>query len=167
MCLIVNVTLLLQVFTVLLQIKEATGATVLEVFETAMVKITCVLEVRARRVGGSNYQVPVEEFVYRVVPHLDFVVVTISRLRGVHTIQDRVLQKKSWMLLTTLVAVKKREEILTVSEALTVHSHTSVGKIGCESVKKITEKIGNRSVLRLQHLRFIFFSRLSLSSTKS
>ncbi|ELU84284.1 hypothetical protein PNI0076_00770 [Streptococcus pneumoniae PNI0076] len=41
-----------------------------------------------------------------------------------------------------------------------MHSHTSVGKIGCESVKKVPEKIGNRSRLRLQPMRFIFFSRL-------
>ena len=42
------------------QIKEATGNDALEVFETAMENIMPVLEVRARRVGGSNYQVPVE-----------------------------------------------------------------------------------------------------------
>ena len=42
------------------QIKEATGNDALEVFETAMDNIMPVLEVRARRVGGSNYQVPVE-----------------------------------------------------------------------------------------------------------
>ena len=38
------------------QIKEATGNVHLEVFETAMENIMPVLEVRARRVGGSNYQ---------------------------------------------------------------------------------------------------------------
>lgn len=48
------------------QIKEATGNDALEVFETAMDNIMPVLEVRARRVGGSNYQVPVE-FVQNVV----------------------------------------------------------------------------------------------------
>src|SRR5574337_16272 len=42
------------------QIKEATGTEAIEVFEQAMENIMPVLEVRARRVGGSNYQVPVE-----------------------------------------------------------------------------------------------------------
>ena len=42
------------------QIKEVIGNDALEVFETAMENIMPVLEVRARRVGGSNYQVPVE-----------------------------------------------------------------------------------------------------------
>ena len=40
------------------QIKEATGNDALEVFETAMENIMPVLEVRARRVGGSNYPSP-------------------------------------------------------------------------------------------------------------
>ena len=41
-------------------IKESTGNDPLEVFEQAMKNIMPVLEVKARRVGGSNYQVPVE-----------------------------------------------------------------------------------------------------------
>lgn len=42
------------------QIKEKTGKDPAEVFETAMNNIMPVLEVKARRVGGSNYQVPIE-----------------------------------------------------------------------------------------------------------
>jgi small subunit ribosomal protein S7 len=41
-------------------IKEKTGKNPLEVFETAMKNIIPVLEVKARRVGGANYQVPIE-----------------------------------------------------------------------------------------------------------
>lgn len=41
-------------------IKEQTGNDPLEVFEEAMKNIMPVLEVKARRVGGSNYQVPIE-----------------------------------------------------------------------------------------------------------
>ena len=41
-------------------IKEKTGEDPLEVFEKAMTNIMPVLEVKARRVGGANYQVPVE-----------------------------------------------------------------------------------------------------------
>jgi len=39
-------------------IKEKTGKNPLEVFEQAMKNIMPVLEVKARRVGGANYQVP-------------------------------------------------------------------------------------------------------------
>jgi len=41
-------------------IKEKSGKNPLEVFEAAMKNIMPVLEVKARRVGGANYQVPVE-----------------------------------------------------------------------------------------------------------
>ena len=41
-------------------IKEQTGEQPLEVFEQAMENVMPVLEVKARRVGGSNYQVPME-----------------------------------------------------------------------------------------------------------
>ncbi|MCB5943037.1 30S ribosomal protein S7, partial [bacterium 210820-DFI.6.52] len=41
-------------------IAEKTGENALEVFETAMENIMPVLEVKARRVSGANYQVPVE-----------------------------------------------------------------------------------------------------------
>ena len=42
------------------QVKERTGEDQLEVFEKAMNNIMPVLEVKARRVGGANYQVPME-----------------------------------------------------------------------------------------------------------
>ena len=42
------------------QIKEITGQDPLEVFDKAMENIMPVLEVKARRVGGANYQVPME-----------------------------------------------------------------------------------------------------------
>src|SRR5574344_1207127 len=42
------------------QIKEQTGKEPMEVFEEAMNNIMPVLEVKARRVGGANYQVPME-----------------------------------------------------------------------------------------------------------
>ena len=42
------------------QIKEKTGKDPLEVFNAAMENIMPLLEVKSRRVGGSNYQVPIE-----------------------------------------------------------------------------------------------------------
>ena len=41
-------------------IKEKTGKDPLEVFETALTNIMPLLEVKARRIGGANYQVPIE-----------------------------------------------------------------------------------------------------------
>lgn len=42
------------------KVKDMTGEEPLEVFEKAMNNIMPVLEVKARRVGGANYQVPIE-----------------------------------------------------------------------------------------------------------
>ena len=42
------------------KVEDTTGENPLEVFEKAMNNIMPVLEVKARRVGGANYQVPVE-----------------------------------------------------------------------------------------------------------
>ena len=48
------------VYTAFDQIQETTGENALEVFEKAMNNIMPVLEVKARRIGGANYQVPIE-----------------------------------------------------------------------------------------------------------
>ena len=51
-------------------IRAKTGKDPLEVFETAMKNVMPVLEVRARRVGGANYQVPIEVRAdRRLAPH--------------------------------------------------------------------------------------------------
>ena len=118
------------------QIKEATGNDALEVFETAMENIMPVLEVRARRVGGSNYQVPVEVRPERRTTLGLRWLVTISRSRGEHT-----LQKKSWMQLTILVQLLKNVKILTVWLKLTVLLLTSAGKIKILRALKKRQKI--------------------------
>ena len=91
------------------QIKEATGNDALEVFETAMENIMPVLEVRARRVGGSNYQVPVEVRPERRTTLGLRWLVTASRARGEHTI--------------------KNAKIHTAWQKQTVRSHTSAGNL--------------------------------------
>ena len=118
----VNVVQLLQSFTELSNKLKATGSDALEVFETAMENIMPVLEVRARRVGGSNYQVPVEVRPERRTTRGLRWLVTIARQRGEHTMVDR-LAKKSWMQRTTLVQLLRNVKILTVWLKLTVHSH--------------------------------------------
>ena len=75
------------------QIKEVTGNDALEVFETAMDNIMPVLEVRARRVGGSNYQVPVEVRPERRITLGLRWLVNASRARGEHTMKDRLAKE--------------------------------------------------------------------------
>lgn len=105
------------------QIEEATGNNPLEVFETAMENIMPVLEVRARRVGGSNYQVPVEVRPERRTTLGLRWLVTISRSRGEHTMQDRLAKEIMDAANNTGAAVKKREDTHRMAEANRAFAH--------------------------------------------
>ena len=105
------------------QIEEATGNNPLEVFETAMENIMPVLEVRARRVGGSNYQVPVEVRPERRTTLGLRWLVTIACNRGEHTMQDRLAKEILDAANNTGAAVKKREDTHKMAEANRAFAH--------------------------------------------
>jgi small subunit ribosomal protein S7 len=105
------------------QIKEATGNNPLEVFESAMENIMPMLEVRARRVGGSNYQVPVEVRPERRTTLGLRWLVTIARKRGEHTMQDRLAKEIMDASNNTGAAVKKREDTHKMAEANRAFAH--------------------------------------------
>ncbi|MDR0298749.1 MAG: 30S ribosomal protein S7 [Streptococcaceae bacterium] len=105
------------------QIKEATGNNPLEVFEAAMENIMPMLEVRARRVGGSNYQVPVEVRPERRTTLGLRWLVTIARKRGEHTMQDRLAKEIMDASNNTGASVKKREDTHKMAEANRAFAH--------------------------------------------
>ena len=105
------------------QIKEATGNDALEVFEQALENIMPVLEVRARRVGGSNYQVPVEVRPERRTTLGLRWLVQIARARGEHTMQDRLAKEIMDAANNTGGAVKKREDTHRMAEANRAFAH--------------------------------------------
>ncbi|AUO82581.1 30S ribosomal protein S7 [Streptococcus agalactiae] len=104
-------------------IKEATGTDALEVFETAMENIMPVLEVRARRVGGSNYQVPVEVRPERRTTLGLRWLVNASRARGEHTMKDRLAKEIMDAANNTGASVKKREDTHKMAEANRAFAH--------------------------------------------
>ena len=71
-------------------IRAKTGNDPLEVFETALKNVMPVLEVRARRVGGANYQVPVEVRPDRRMTLGIRWIVNYARLRGEKTMDERL-----------------------------------------------------------------------------
>lgn len=71
-------------------IRAKTGKDPLEVFETALKNVMPVLEVRARRVGGANYQVPVEVRPDRRMTLGIRWLVNYARLRGEKTMDERL-----------------------------------------------------------------------------
>ncbi len=71
-------------------VSERTGKEPMEVFEQALKNIMPVLEVRARRVGGANYQVPVEVRPERRTTLGLRWLVNYARLRGEKTMEERL-----------------------------------------------------------------------------
>ena len=92
------------------KVKETTGEEPLEVFEKAMNNIMPVLEVKARRVGGANYQVPME-----VRPE--------RRLRGEKTMSDRLAKEIMDAANETGASVKKKEDTHKMAEANKAFAH--------------------------------------------
>lgn len=105
------------------QIKEKSGQNAVEVFEEAMANVMPVLEVRARRVGGSNYQVPVEVRPERRQALGLRYLVNYSRLRSEKTMEERLANEILDASNDTGASVKKREELHKMAEANKAFAH--------------------------------------------
>lgn len=104
-------------------IKEETGNDPMEVFEQAMENISPVLEVKARRVGGSNYQVPVEVRPERRQTLALRWLVNYARLRGETTMETRLAREIMDAANNTGAAVKKREDTHRMADANKAFAH--------------------------------------------
>jgi len=105
------------------QIKEQTGNEPLDVFEEAMKNVMPVLEVKARRVGGSNYQVPIEVRPDRKTTLALRWIVQYARSRGEHTMSDRLAREIMDAANNTGASVKKREDTHRMAEANRAFAH--------------------------------------------
>lgn len=104
-------------------VQERTGQDPMEVFEEALNNVMPVLEVRARRVGGANYQVPMEvRPERRTTLGLRFLV-TYARTRGEKTMQDRLANEIIDASNNTGAAVRRREELHKMAEANKAFAH--------------------------------------------
>ena len=104
-------------------IKEKTGREPLEVFNDAMENIMPVLEVKARRVGGATYQVPMEVRPERRQT-LGLRWLTIySRQRGEKTMKERLAAEIMDAANDMGASVKKREEMHKMAEANKAFAH--------------------------------------------
>ena len=104
-------------------IRERSGQDPMEVFDTALKNIMPVLEVRARRVGGANYQVPVEVRADRRLTLGLRWLVNYSRLRGEKTMEQRLANEILDAANNTGTAVKKREDTHKMAEANKAFAH--------------------------------------------
>ncbi|MEI7027614.1 30S ribosomal protein S7 [Paenibacillus sp. y28] len=105
------------------KIKDRTGKDSMEVFEQAMKNIMPVLEVKARRVGGANYQVPIEVKPERRTTLALRWLVNYSRLRGEKTMEERLASEIIDASNNTGASVKKREDTHKMAEANKAFAH--------------------------------------------
>ena len=104
-------------------IKEKTGNEPLDVFTQAMENIMPVLETKARRVGGANYQVPMEVRPARRQTLGLRWLTAYSRARGERTMAERLAGELMDAANNTGAAVKKREDTHKMAEANKAFSH--------------------------------------------
>jgi len=104
-------------------IHERTGKEAMEVFEQAIKNIMPVLEVKARRVGGSNYQVPIEVKPERRTSLGLRWLVNYSRNRGEKTMEERLAYEIIDASNNTGASVKKREDTHKMAEANKAFAH--------------------------------------------
>ena len=104
-------------------IREKTGKDPLETFETALKNVMPVLEVRARRVGGANYQVPVEVRPERRQTLGIRWLVNYARLRGEKTMDARLSAELMDAANNVGAAIKKKEDTHKMAEANKAFAH--------------------------------------------
>jgi len=104
-------------------IRERTGRDPMEVLEQALKNVMPVLEVRARRVGGANYQVPVEVRPERRTSLGLRWLVNYARLRSEKTMEERLALEIIDASNNTGAAVKKREDTHKMAEANRAFAH--------------------------------------------
>ena len=104
-------------------INEKTGREAIEVFNQAMENIMPLLETKARRVGGSDYQVPIEVRPDRRQTLGLRWLVTFTRKRSERTMCERLAAEIMDAANNTGASVKKREDVHKMAEANKAFAH--------------------------------------------
>ena len=104
-------------------VREKTGREPLEVFTEAMENIMPSLEVKARRVGGATYQVPIEVRPDRRQTLGLRWITNYSRARSENTMKERLAAEIMDAANNTGASVKKREDVHKMAEANKAFAH--------------------------------------------
>ncbi|MGI6713631.1 MAG: 30S ribosomal protein S7 [Bacilli bacterium] len=113
-------TILYNAFT---RIEEKTGKPAMDVFATALDNIMPEVELKVRRVGGSNYQVPTEVSADRKITLGLRWLVNYARLRNEKTMEQRLAGEIIDAANGTGASVKKREDTHKMAEANKAYAH--------------------------------------------
>ncbi len=104
-------------------VKEKTGEEAIDVLNKALANIKPALEVKSRRVGGANYQVPIEVKADRSQALGLRWLVQYARLRGGHSMAENLANEIMDAANGTGAAVKKREDTHRMAEANKAFAH--------------------------------------------
>lgn len=104
-------------------IKERTGTEPLEVFERAVRNATPLVEVKARRVGGATYQVPMEVRTDRGIALALRWLIQYARARSGKSMATRLASELMDAANETGSAIRKREETHRMAEANKAFAH--------------------------------------------
>ena len=105
------------------RVAAKTGKEALEVFEEAMNNIMPVLEVKARRIGGATYQVPIEVRPERRQALALRWLTMFSRKRSEKTQEERLANEIMDAANNTGASVKRKEEMHRMAEANKAFAH--------------------------------------------
>ena len=112
-----------SVYGAFAKVEEKTGKPALEVFEACMNNVMPVLEVKARRIGGATYQVPIEVRPDRRQALALRWLTAYSRKRGEKTRKDRLANEIMDAANNTGASVKKKEDMHKMAEANKAFAH--------------------------------------------
>ena len=105
------------------KVEKKSGKPALEVFEEAMNNVMPVLEVKARRIGGATYQVPIEVRAERRQALGLRWLTTFSRARGEKTMEERLAGEIMDASNNTGASVKRKEDMHKMAEANKAFAH--------------------------------------------
>ena len=105
------------------RVAEKTGKDAVEVFEEAMNNIMPVLEVKAKRIGGATYQVPIEVKPERRQALALRWITMFSRKRGEKTQEERLANEIMEAANNTGASVKRKEDMHKMAEANKAFAH--------------------------------------------
>ena len=110
-------------YTAFNKIEAKTGTPAMDVFATAINNIMPEVELKMRRIGGSNFQVPTEVSPERKVTLGLRWLVNYSRLRNEKTMEDRLANEIIDAANGTGASIKKKEDTHKMAEANKAYAH--------------------------------------------
>jgi small subunit ribosomal protein S7 len=110
-------------YSAMAMIEQKTGQEAMAVLKQAMNNVKPILEVKSRRVGGANYQVPVEVRPDRRNALATRWIITFARARADHSFAEKFAQEIMAASRNEGGAVKKREDTHKMAEANKAFAH--------------------------------------------